>query len=214
MKQRGKTFRLYIRGPNACFTRPEMKVERVSYEVPTPSAMRGVLEAIFWKPAFRWVIERIDILKPIRWETVRRNEIGTTQSPRSDYLVVEDRRQQRASLVLSDVAYVVYAHQELTGKESEGNDLKKLSAMFERRAGKGQCFHRPYLGTREFAVADFRLLEAGETVEPIGQSKDLGWMLYDLDFTHPKNPQPLFFHAVMEHGTVSVPPPDSEEVKR
>ena len=214
MTQRGKTFRLYIRGPNACFTRPEMKVERVSYEVPTPSAMRGVLEAIFWKPAFRWVIERIDILKPIRWETIRRNEIGTTQSPRSDYLIIEERRQQRAALVLKDVAYIIHAHQELTGKEREGNDLKKLSAMFERRADKGQCFHRPYLGTREFAVADFRLMEPDEEVKPIPQSKDLGWMLYDLDFTHPKNPQPLFFHAVMEHGTVSVPPPESEEVKR
>ncbi len=214
MKQRGKTFRLYIRGPNACFTRPEMKVERVSYEVPTPSAMRGILEAIFWKPAFRWVIERIDVLKPIRWETIRRNEIGTTQSPRSNYLIVEERRQQRASLVLKDVAYIVHAHQELTNKEPEGNDIKKLMAMFERRAGKGQCFHRPYLGTREFAVTDFRLLEAGETIEPIDQSKDLGWMLYDLDFSNPKNPQPLFFHAVMENGSVCVPPPGSEEVKR
>ena len=99
MQQRGKTFRLYIRGPNACFTRPEMKVERVSYEVPTPSAMRGVLEAIFWKPAFRWVIERIDVLLPIRFETIRRNEVGNRMSPRSGHLVIEKERQQRAALV-------------------------------------------------------------------------------------------------------------------
>ena len=214
MKQRGKTFRLYIRGPNACFTRPEMKVERVSYEVPTPSAMRGVLEAIFWKPAFRWVVESLDIMEPIKWETIRRNEIGTTQSPRSEHILIEDRRQQRASLILKDVAYVIHAHQELTGKQSEGNDLKKLTAMFERRAGKGQYFHHPYLGTREFAVSEFRLLQESEIVSPIEQSRDLGWMLYDLDFSNPKKPQPLFFHAKMEKGTVKIPPLESREVKR
>ena len=215
MPQRGKTFRLYIRGPNACFTRPEMKVERVSYEVPTPSAMRGVLEAIFWKPAFRWVIERIDVLRPIRWETVRRNEVGNRISTRSPYLLIEENRQQRNALILKDVAYVVHAHQELTGKEPEGNDLNKLSAMFERRASKGQYFHHPYLGTREFAVEEFRLLsDNGTAPDPIPIDKDLGWMLYDLDFSNPKKPVPLFFHAKLEQGILHIPDPRSEEVKR
>lgn len=213
--QKGKTFQLYIRGPNACFTRPEMKVERVSYEVPTPSAMRGVLEAIFWKPAFRWVIERIDVLQPIRWETVRRNEVGNRISTRSPYLLIEENRQQRNALILKDVAYVVHAHQELTGKEPEGNDLNKLSAMFERRASKGQYFHHPYLGTREFAVEEFRLLsDNGTAPDPIPIDKDLGWMLYDLDFSNPKNPVPLFFHARLEQGILRIPNPRSEEVKR
>ncbi len=213
--QKGKTFRLYIRGPNACFTRPEMKVERVSYEVPTPSAMRGVLEAIFWKPAFRWVIERIDVLRPIRWETVRRNEVGNRISPRSPYLLIEENRQQRNALILKDVAYVVHAHQELTGKESEGNDLNKLSSMFERRASKGQYFHHPYLGTREFAVEEFRLLPDDEiATTPIPIDKDLGWMLYDLDFSNPKKPMPLFFHAKLKQGILHIPDPRSEEVKR
>lgn len=213
--QKGKTFRLYIRGPNACFTRPEMKVERVSYEVPTPSAMRGVLESIFWKPAFRWVIERIDVLRPIRWETVRRNEVGNRISTRSPYLLIEENRQQRNALILKDVAYIVYAHQELTGKEPEGNDLNKLSAMFERRASKGQYFHHPYLGTREFAVEEFRLLLDDKMAPtPIPVDKDLGWMLYDLDFSNPKNPIPLFFHARLKQGVLRIPDPWSEEVKR
>lgn len=212
--KRGKTFRLFIRGPNACFTRPEMKVERVSYDVPTPSAMRGVLEAIFWKPAFMWMIERIDVLNPIRWETVRRNEVGNRASPRSAYLIIEDNRQQRSSLILKNVAYVVYAYQELTGKQCEGNDLGKLMGMFERRAAKGQCFHRPYLGTREFAVEEFRLLDEKENLEPIGESRDLGWMLYDLDFSKPKRPVPLFFHPHLENGSLTVPHPESPEVKR
>jgi len=221
--QKGKTFQLYIRGPNACFTRPEMKVERVSYEVPTPSAMRGVLEAIFWKPAFRWVIERIDVLRPIRWETVKRNEITKKASPKTKPIYIDeenDRKQRinreiRNALVLKDVAYVIHAHQELTGKEPEGNDLSKLSAMFERRASKGQYFHHPYLGTREFAVEELGLLSEGETPPtPVPIDKDLGWMLYDLDFSNPKNPVPLFFHAKLEQGILRVPDPRSEEVKR
>ena len=223
MAQRGKTFRLYIRGPNACFTRPEMKVERVSYEVPTPSAMRGVMEAIFWKPAFRWVIERIDVLRPIRWETVKRNEITKKASLKTKPIYIDeenDRKQRinreiRNSLVLHDVAYIVHAHQELTGKEPKGNNLKKLSEMFERRASKGQYFHHPYLGTREFAVEEFRLLLDDETAPtPIPIDKDLGWMLYDLDFFNPKNPVPLFFYARLQQGILHVPDPRSEEVKR
>jgi len=109
-------FRLRVWGPNACFTRPEMKVERVSYDVMTPSAARGVLEAILWKPAIRWIVERIDVLSPIRWESVRRNEVGSTMSPRSACLFVEDQRRQRAGLLLRDVDYVIHARFALTHK--------------------------------------------------------------------------------------------------
>jgi len=214
MNKRGKSFRLYIRGENACFSRPEFKVERVSYEVPTPSAMRGVLEAIYWKPCFRWVIERIDILKPIKFETIRRNELKSKASPRSKYLNIEDNRQQRQALILKDVAYIIYAHQELTDKEIEGNNLNKIESIFYRRATKGQYFHHPYLGVREFAISEFRLLEDNKSLKPIELDKELGWMLYDLDFRNPKNITPLYFNAYLKKGSIKVPHPSSKEVKR
>jgi len=211
---RSKIFRLYVCGSNACFTRPEMKAERVSYDVITPSSARGILEAIFWKPALRWIIQRIDVLSPIRWENIRRNELGTVISVRTHQLFIEEHRQQRAALILKDVAYVIHAYFELTGKEPEGNTLQKLSAMFKRRARKGQCFHRPYLGTREFAVEDFHLIHHEENLPtPIQEDRDLGLMLYDMEFSaHP--PYPLFFHAKMMQGTIAIPHPQSREVLR
>ena len=149
-----RSFRLRVWGRNACFTRPEMKVERVSYDVMTPSAARGVLEAILWKPAIRWVVDRIDVLNPIRWESVRRNEVGITMSLRSPCLFVEDQRQQRAGLFLREVDYVIHARFEITDRAGPDDNPTKFQEMFLRRAEKGQCFHRPYLGCREFA-ADF-----------------------------------------------------------
>ena len=154
---KSRTFRLKVWGENACFTRPEMKVERVSYDVMTPSAARGILEAILWKPAIRWQVTRIDVLKPIRWTSVRRNEVGAVMSPRTNGLFVEDQRQQRAGLFLRDVAYVIHAFFEMTDKAGAEDNVKKFEEMFMRRAEKGQCFHRPYLGCREFA-AQFRTL--------------------------------------------------------
>ena len=210
--------RLHIWGERACFTRPEMKVERVSYDVPTPSAARGILEAVHWKPAIRWHIDRIHVLKPIRFQSFRRNEVGAKASAANAAkamragstaglgLVVEDNRQQRATLMLVDVAYVVEAHFELTDKAGDDGEAKHL-AMFNRRAREGQCFHRPCLGTREFA-AEFMLVEPDaplpESLLPAGQrNRDLGWMLHDIDFTDGKNTS-RFFRARLEDGVLDV----------
>ena len=159
--------KLKVWGEFACFTRPEMKVERVSYDALTPSAARGILEAIYWKPAIHWVVDRIHVLNPVRFTNIRRNEVagkipaGTVKKAMKDgvtplHLFVEDDRQQRAALILRDVAYVIEAHFEFAG--SEDNNGGKHREMFVRRASKGQCFHRPYLGCREFP-ARFELLE-------------------------------------------------------
>jgi CRISPR-associated protein Cas5d len=222
--KRSAPFRLKVCGRNACFTRPEMKVERVSYDVMTPSAARGVLEAILWKPAIRWTVERIDVLAPIRWESVRRNEVGSVMSPRSNGIFIEDQRQQRAGLFLRDVAYTIYARLELTAKAGAEDNLTKFQEMFLRRAEKGQCFHRPYLGCREFA-ADFTLIRQEEPLpKPIDVSRDLGWMLYDIqhDNRADKNHvhcctefcRPSFFRAELSNGVLLVPSTGDGEVRQ
>lgn len=210
---RSRAIRLRVWGRNACFTRPEMKVERVSYEVITPSAARGILEAIHWKPAIRWQVTQIDVLKPITWESVRRNEVGSTMSPRTDGLFIEDQRQQRAGLFLRDVDYVIHAHFEMTDRAGPEDTVVKHEQMFLRRVEKGQCFHRAYLGCREFA-ADFALIDDGEPLPPpIDLSRDLGYMLHDIchdddGTTHFCNEkcQPSFFKAALDHGRLRVPP--------
>ncbi len=215
--------RLLVSGDCACFTRPEMKVERVSYEVMTPSAARGVLEAIFWKPAISWVVTGIDVLRPIRWTTVRRNEVGKVV-PASKVktamnrgighlgLYVEDYRQQRAGLFLRDVAYVIHARFELTEKAGEGDTPVKFTEMFKRRLAKGQCFHRPYLGCREFAAHFKPVVEQSPDALPIGDTRDLGWMFYDYDYSGDA-PVPCFFQAKLENGRLAVPEPHSPEVR-
>ena len=221
---RSRVLRLKVWGDNACFTRPEMKVERVSYDVMTPSAARGVLEAILWKPAIRWQVERIDVLKPIRWESVRRNEVGNVMSPRSEGLFVEDSRQQRAGLFLRDVAYTIHAWFEMTVPPDERNNVIKFQEMFICRASKGKCFNQPYLGTREFS-ASFELVPHDRPLpEPIGETRDLGFMLYDLchdnggDANHVHSCtdgcSPSFFRAELKDGKMMVPLSDSEEVRR
>lgn len=196
-------FRLKVWGRNACFTRPEMKVERVSYDVMTPSAARGILEAILWKPAIRWKVTQIDVLKPVKWESVRRNEVGAVMSPRTNGLFIEDQRQQRAGLFLRDVAYVIHAHFELTGKAGAEDSVVKFTEMFLRRAENGQCFHRPYFGCREFAV-DFELFTNHKALPvPISETRDLGWMLYDMDFGG-KEPMPRFFRASLDNGRMKI----------
>lgn len=207
-----RAFYLKVWGDYACFTRPEMKVERVSYDVMTPSAARGVLEAICWKPAIRWTVSRIDVLKTIRWCSVRRNEVANVVSTdtvktvmRGGHaelaLYIEDSRQQRAGLILRDVAYVIHAHFEMTDKVGPDDNRAKFEEMFQRRASKGQCMHRPYLGCREFP-ADFALLDTPE--QPIAQAKELGWMLHDMDYAQDP-PQPRFFKAELANGSVQVP---------
>ncbi|MEW8438853.1 MAG: type I-C CRISPR-associated protein Cas5c [Candidatus Thiodiazotropha taylori] len=219
--------KLHVRGDYACFTRPEMKVERVSYDVMTPSAARGILEAIHWKPAIRWVIDRIHVLEPIRFESIRRNEVASKISARNVgtamrkgsttglYVVADEgkERQQRAATVLRNVAYVIEAHFELTNKATEADSEGKHLDIFNRRARKGQCFHHPYLGTREFP-AQFALIEDGSlptsNLSAQDKERDLGWMLHDIDFND--NNTPHFFRAVMRDGIIHVPPFDAEEV--
>jgi CRISPR-associated protein Cas5d len=216
--------RLLVSGNHACFTRPEMKVERVSYDVMTPSAARGILEAIHWKPAISWIVESIHVLKPIRFESIRRNEVGhkasvgairkamKAESLEGLALVVEDERQQRAATVLVDVAYVMAAWFELTDKRGPDDNEGKHLDIFNRRARKGQCFHQPCLGTREFP-ARFTLLEPGAPLPPtIGDDRDLGFMLFNID--HAGDRSSLFFRARLEKGVMNVPPPGSPEIRR
>jgi CRISPR-associated protein Cas5d len=218
-----KPFCLEISGPYACFTRPEMKVERVSYDVITPSAARAVFEAILWKPAIRWRILKIEVLKPIRWINLRRNEVGgvipagkirtAMRNGKGDLgLYIEDKRQQRAGLFLKDVKYRIHADFEVVDPASDNTPVK-FAEMFRRRAEKGQCFNQPYLGTREFSCA-FELPDGDASLDaPIAESRNLGWMLFDLDYSDPANPAPRFFQAVMENGIVNVPDWHSEEVR-
>lgn len=210
--------RLHVWGPRACFTRPEMKVERVSYDVMTPSAARGILEAVHWKPALRWVVDRIHVLRPIRFQSFRRNEVGAKASAAMAErgmragstqglgLVVEEERQQRATTLLLDVAYVIEAHFILTARAGTEDTPAKHAAMFNRRAAAGQCFHRPCLGTREFA-ADFALIPEGaplpdSTLPPEQRDQDLGWMLHDID--HDAGATSRFFRARLEDGVLDV----------
>ncbi len=216
------TFCLEVSGPFACFTRPEMKVERVSYDVITPSAARSVFEAILWKPQIRWRITRIEVLNPIRWINLRRNEVGAVVSTRNVQqamnagsgnlgLYIEDERQQRAGLFLRDVAYRLHAELLLSPKAND--PLVKYTEMFARRAAKGQCVNQPYLGCREFAAAFRPVADPAAESPAIDETRDLGWMLHDLDFTHPSDPQPHFFRAEMKNGTILVPDFETGEVK-
>ena len=246
-----KPFCLEVLGDYACFTRPEMKVERVSYDVPTPSAVRAVFESIFWKPAIRWHPTKIEILYPIKWTSVRRNEVGAVASNKTG-IIIEDNRQQRAGYFLKDVKYRFYAVLEyIPIAERKNNNHKaipdflmepeerefymeelkywqeqkdlyrkdetpgKYLAIFERRASKGQCFNQPYLGTREFSCS-FKLIKDYDTnpAIPIDETRELGFMLYDMDFTDLNDPKPMFFKAKIENGTVKIPPITSEEIRR
>nr|WP_211205850.1 type I-C CRISPR-associated protein Cas5c [Gluconacetobacter diazotrophicus] len=218
--------RLHVWGERACFTRPELKSERVSYDVLTPSAARGIVEAIHWKPAIRWHIDRIHVLKPIRFQSIRRNEVGakvsavlaaramTAGHTSGLGLAVDENRQQRAATILVDVAYVIEAHFTLTARAGAGDTAAKHLSMFNRRATQGQCFHRPCLGTREFP-ADFALIteEAplpASAFPPDLQAVDLGWMLHDIDFADQRTPR--FFRACIESGVIAVPAADSPDL--
>jgi CRISPR-associated protein Cas5d len=214
--------RLQVWGDYACFTRPEMKVERVSYDVITPSAARGLLEAIYWKPAIRWIIDRIHVLRPVHFTNIRRNEVAgkipiknvkSSMKGSGEALqqFIESDRQQRAAMILRDVEYVFEAHFEFCGKE-DNNEGKHLDE-FNRRARKGKCFCQPYLGCREFS-AHFRLIEEGEPF-PVSELKgtcDLGYILHDIDFSNEM--QPHFFRAMMTDGVIDIPPYRTETVKR
>lgn len=176
MEYYDKEFCLEVWGDYACFTRPELKVERVSYDIIPPSAARAIFEAIFWKPAIRWQVTKIEVMNPIKWVNIRRNEVGAVASKNPTPIFIEDKRQQKNSLLLQDVRYRIWAKLEfipqwkrkdsrnplIDGEEVEllrrDENPGKYNAMFERRASKGQCFNQPYLGTRE-CVASFRLVD-------------------------------------------------------
>lgn len=226
-------FCLEVSGQYACFTRPEMKVERVSYDVITPSAARAIFDAILWKPAICWRIKRIEVLAPIRWISVRRNEVGKVASSKTSAIFIEDERQQRAGLFLRDVKYRLFAEFDFILPDQRSKVFKhtpdylvdiedsvelrkddetpaKYAAMFERRARKGQCFNQPYLGCREFSAA-FRLVNpSSELATPITETSDFGWMLYDMDYADPTNPKPRFFRAKMENGVIDTAPSSVE----
>lgn len=209
MGSRSPTFKVRARGPYACFTRPEFKVERVSYEVMTPSAARGLLEAILWKPAIRWRIERIHVLAPIRLMAVKRNEVGSKASPGGDVsrYFADENRQQRNTLLLRDVDYIIEASFEMTTKAGSDDTMQKFVEMFQRRLAKGQCFHTPYLGCREFAAWVEPAPERWEVPEECRGTRALGMMLQDLEFVADGSGrgQPYFFGATMVDGRVEIP---------
>lgn len=220
--QKSKRLSVKVWGDFACFTRPEMKVERVSYDVMTPSAARGILEAILWKPAIRWNIEQIDILRPIRWISVRRNELeskipysnitSTMKSGKGNLgIYIEKERQQRAGLFLRDVEYIIHANFEMTDAVGPNDNMKKFEEMFERRVANGQCHHMPCFGNREFSLY-FAPIDGSEKPVDIEQ-KDLGYMLYDMDFESEEIPA-LFFRAEIRNGTVKIPERESLEVRQ
>lgn len=220
-----KSYCLQVWGDYACFTRPEMKIERVSYDVMTPSAARAIFEAILWKPAIRWEITQIDVLNPISWISIRRNEVKSKISVNNVKkamnrgcgelsLWIEDERVQRAGLFLRDVAYRIYAMFTLLPTAGKEDSVSKFAAMFERRAQSGQCFMQPYLGCREFP-AFFQLVnsEAASTILATPLEKDLGWMLYDINYTQ-ESPIPMFFHARLQQGVLHVPALGSEAIRQ
>ncbi|MDO3409432.1 type I-C CRISPR-associated protein Cas5c [Saccharibacillus sp. CPCC 101409] len=221
----GYGIRLYVWGDRACFTRPEMKAERVSYDVMTPSAARGILEAIHWKPAIRWVVDRIHVLNEIAFDSVRRNEVENKISASQVKSAMNGRdivlnqasseeRQQRMTVMLRDVAYVIEAHFEMTSSAGETDNPEKHYSIFSRRARNGQFYHQPYFGCREFPV-HFELLEDGQPLPASYYAqtpeRDLQWMLWDLEYGQDITPK--FFRATMREGVIEVPDLHKREVR-
>ena len=217
------SIKLEVWGDYALYSRPEFRVERVSYDVMTPSAARGILDAIMWHPGMRWVIDRIHVCSPICFSNIRRNEVKSTISARNAktvmergrgelYLATSENIQQRASMVLRNVDYVIEAHFEMTDKAVPEDNPGKFQEMIKRRISKGQYYHAPYLGCREFP-ANFAMCEKiPECPSELKGTKDLGYMLWDMDFSDSQNIQPLFFRAVLKDGILEVPTRDSGEV--
>ncbi len=228
MEYTDKEYCLEVWGDLACFTRPELKVERVSYDVITPSAARAIFEAIlFKKGAMRWQVTRIEVLNPIKWTSIRRNEVGALAALSSSGIYIEDNRQQRNALMLCDVRYRIYAKlvyipvskrrpEDQTREAGDDENPQKYYKMFERRAKSGQCFTQPYLGTRE-CTAFWEWKEPSTLMSlksPLQEDRDLGIMLYDMDYTNPKNITPLFYRPQMRQGVIDVPPIDSNGIYR
>lgn len=216
--------RVEVWGDYALFTRPEMKTERVSYDVMTPSAARGLLESIYWHPGMKWCIDRIHVCSPIRFTNIRRNEVKDTISARKVktvmekgqgelYLATPESIQQRAAMVLRDVHYVIDAHFDLTENAAPSDNAGKFQDIIKRRLERGQCYSMPYFGTREFPAHFRRCTELPPCPDELKGVRDLGWMLLDMDYTNPQNITPRFFRASLTDGVMVVPPWDSEEVR-
>ena len=226
MEYTDKEYCLEVWGDWACFTRPEFKVERVSYDVITPSAARAVFESILFKRyAMRWQVTKISVINPVKWTAIRRNEVGAVAGKSPIY--IEDKRQQKNSLILKDVRYRIYAKlvfipvkdrpKEAFSVHQPNNDENpmKYYQMFERRASQGQCFTQPYLGCREFAANWKYIEDAGNLAKPLAEDRDLGIMLYDMDFeSNPQKPDAMFYRAKMVQGVIIVPDKSSKEVMR
>lgn len=216
--------RMEVWGDYGCFSRPELKTERVSYDVMTPSAARGLLESIYWHPGLKWVVDRIYVCKPICFTNIRRNEIKNVVSAHKVktlmktgkgeiYINASDSIQQRASMVLKDIRYVVEAHFDLTDKAAPGDNAGKFQDIMKRRLERGQFYSMPYFGTREFPAHFCRCETLPPCPEELQGTHDLGWMLLDMDYSDPKNIQPMFFRAKMVDGVIDIPQFDSKEVK-
>lgn len=214
---------LEVWGEFACFSRPEMKVERVSYDMMTPSAARGLLEAIYWHPGLRYVIDRIQVCAPIRTMNLRRNEVEATISARAArtvmergrgelYLATPEKIQQRAALLLRDVRYVIDAHFNITDKAAPGDNPGKFQDILKRRISRGQFYHQPCFGCREFPAQFKQCTERPPCPEELRGERDLGYMLWDMDYSDPENIAPLFFRARLVDGMLTVPTRDSGEV--
>lgn len=199
-------------GERACFTRPELKTERVSYDVPTPSAARGMIESVYFHPGMKWVVDRIWVLKPIQFVNVRRNEVKSkilasslmqeANGGRRGGIYTAEDIQQRAAMMLRDVHYVFEAHFEMTEKANPSDNPGKFQDIVKRRLRKGACYSMPYLGCRE-CTAHFRLWEDGE-IPAIDETRELGYMLYDMDYSDESDIRPVFFRAKMEHGMIDL----------
>ena len=211
-------------GEYALFSRPEFKVEHVSYDCMTPSAARGLLESVFWHPGMCWVIDRIHVCAPIRFTNIRRNEVKDTISARKVktvmergtgelYLAASESIQQRAAMVLRDVHYVIDAHFDMTEKAAPSDNPGKFQDIIKRRLERGQCYGMPYFGTREFSAHFRRCTELPPCPEELKGTRDLGWMLWDMDYSDPENITPKFFRASLVDGVMSVPAPESGEVR-
>lgn len=214
---------LEVWGDYACFSRPEMKVERVSYDFITPSAARGLIEAIMWHPGMRWIIDRIQVCNPIRFTNIRRNEVkdvipvGNIKSLMEkgngeSFIVTSKSIQQRAAMVLKDVRYIIDAHFEITSKAAPSDNSGKFQEMTRRRVEKGQFYYQPCLGVREFP-ANFKICEKRpECLVELKGEKDMGWVLLDMDYSDLEDIQPRFFRAIMKDGIIEVPEMKDKEV--
>lgn len=211
----GKGVKVRVWGDLALFYRPEMKVERCSYDMMTPSAARGILEAIYWHPGMRWIVDRIYLRKPVRFTSIRRNEVKSKISANNVLSVMNGGDKplfisskedivQRAAVLLRDVDYVIEAHFEMTDNAGPCDNPGKFKDIVMRRLRRGECYHMPYFGCREFP-ANFELFEQ-ENVDTayVGEEKDLGYMLYDFDYSNPEDIQPMFFRAVLTNGILDV----------